>query len=240
MSHSICKSAKIAICGYWGQQTLPLASMEMPTLMADPHLIIPNLVDPTEATTTQSMSSNSASLLPHSSQPRVVSSLNSPTSIHGLSSAHTSIESISPSSTSIDSISSTHTSISHTSIHSISSAMPSAVPEPHPPVTDFYLDGNHYSIVHQRPDKHGSAESICRVTHNGYLADVSAGELPTVTEHLINLKIDRIVIGSWNSDGYSLTDNSCLILRKDNGISVGQCSDTTYLLCSDQNTSHFA
>ncbi|CAO3673845.1 unnamed protein product [Rhizopus stolonifer] len=177
-SHPVCLQAESAICGFWGQQSIPNAPEDTPST---PQPSSPAKPNPSVSKPKPSVSKPKPSVV----KPKPSTARPQPSS----------------------------------------SAKPSDGKE-----GQFEMDGKRYSILKQGQDSLLNAKSAC--SRSQYkLGAIGSINMYDITQELLQNKIKKVIVGSWNGDDYSLHGSSCLILDARLGIFPGICSDADAILC---------
>lgn len=97
----------------------------------------------------------------------------------------------------------------------------------------FNVDGRNYHVINKDGNSLAQASQSCRNSQTN-IGDVTSAGYQAVAQNLkdaITATGNKLIIGSWNGDNYSLMGNNCLILQVNNGIYPGSCVEATAVLC---------
>jgi hypothetical protein len=122
---------------------------------------------------------------------------------------------------------------------------PASLPEPvdnSPPTAEFInmqfkINGRKFHVIDKYENSLVAAGYICRQQdQRSSVATITSDSYQAVAENLKDIMVqhggsNKVIIGSWNGDNYSLAGNSCLILHVDHGIFPGTCADASAILC---------
>ncbi|CAO0789873.1 unnamed protein product [Mucor circinelloides] len=263
--HAICSKANVAICGFWGQQSIPTqpsprayttsspaTSSKFPAPRIDttstavttatrttvsPPRITSTSVSPPRTTTTTPRARRSRSIrnpLPVTTSRAPATTTitttkknpppppSSPSPAATTESATTPIQEILPE---IETIS------------NLSPFIDEKLPAQQPPTADilhqFNVDGRNYHVVIKNGNSLAQANQSCQKSQTNMGGVTSAGYQAVAQnlQHVVDTTGNKLIIGSWNGDNYSLRGNNCLILQVNNGIYPGSCAEATAVLC---------
>lgn len=107
---------------------------------------------------------------------------------------------------------------------------PSPLPSQQPAGLQFSANGKNFSVINKSENSLVAASAACQ-KNQATIATVTSDSLDGITEKLKSMSQNRIVIGTWNGDSYSLTGTSCLIMHVDYGIYPGICTEASSVLC---------
>ncbi|KAF1799506.1 hypothetical protein FB192DRAFT_1286589, partial [Mucor lusitanicus] len=198
--HQVCQKANVAICGFWGKQSIPAAPRIKPS------------TTPAPATTNKPTTSpvRNTPLPPPPPPPPAYT-------------VTTSLEEILPEIQTISDLAPI-----------IDEKLPS---EGVPPNTDvlhrFNVNGRNYHVVNKDGNSLAQANMSCRKSQTNIGGVTSAGyqQVAQNLQHVVDTTGNKLIIGSWNGDSYSLRGNNCLIMQLNNGIYPGSCAEATAVLC---------
>lgn len=94
----------------------------------------------------------------------------------------------------------------------------------------FKVNGENFHVINKFEKSLASADKTC-VQNKAEIASVTSQSLTAVSEKLKEMTQNKVIIGAWNGDGYSLSGEDCLILETSQGIYPGACSEATAILC---------
>lgn len=97
----------------------------------------------------------------------------------------------------------------------------------------FNVDGRNYHVINKNGNSYAQASQSCRKSQSNIGGVTSAGYRAVAQnlQDVITATGNKLIIGSWNGDNYSLNGNNCLILQVNNGIYPGSCAEATAVLC---------
>ncbi|KAL9554690.1 hypothetical protein PS6_003288 [Mucor atramentarius] len=272
--HAVCSKANVAICGFWGQQSIPTQPSPRPSTTSSPatssKFPVPRIDTTSAAVTTATRTSVSPPRITSTSvsPPRTTSTSVSPprtttttprtrrprstrnplpvtTSTAPATTNTTTAKNNPPLSSSSSPATTTEpatTSIQEIlpEIETISDLSPfidEKLPAQQPPTADilhqFNVDGRNYHVVIKNGDSLAQANQSCRKSQTNMGGVTSAGYQAVAQnlQHVVDTAGNKLIIGSWNGDNYSLRGNNCLILQVNNGIYPGSCAEATAVLC---------
>ncbi|KAK4511210.1 H(+)-transporting V1 sector ATPase subunit D [Mucor velutinosus] len=264
-AHQICQKANVAICGFWGKQSIPVDPRPKPSISSTPattNRSPPLRIDTTLTVMTTSVSPSSIS--PTTSDTSITTRAGSPIPTQNPPSDTTpttpapsqtitttgdtpsSSSSSSPPPPPPSSVTTTEAATPFIQeilpeIETISDLAPfidEKLPtEQQPSSTDilhrFNVEGRNYHVVNKNGNSLAQATMSCRKSQTNIGGVTSAG-YQAVTRNLqyvVDMTGNKLIIGSWNGDNYSLRGNTCLIMQLNNGIYSGDCAEATAVLC---------
>ncbi|GAN10639.1 hypothetical protein MAM1_0379c10183 [Mucor ambiguus] len=256
--HQVCQKANVAICGFWGKQAIPAAPRPKPstssaaatTSKLPPSRInttstvmttsvLPPKIPPTATTSATPITTRirrprptppvTTSPIAPAPKPTTTQTRNAPpppppSFVKPTTPATTtSIQEILPV---IETIS------------DLSPFIDEKLPiEGEPPTTDilhrFNVDGRSYHVVNKDGNSLAQANMSCRKSQTNIGGVTSAGyeAVAQNLQQVVDTTGNKLIIGSWNGDNYSLRGNNCLIMQLNNGIYPGSCAEATAVLC---------
>ncbi|KAL9540972.1 hypothetical protein MBANPS3_009381 [Mucor bainieri] len=254
--HQACQRASVAICGFWGKQSIPTAPRPKPSTTSAPattnkfppprldttttamttRVPPPPRIPPTTITTRARRPRPTRSrpppviTTPRAPAPRpttTVTTRNAPPPVTTTAATTTSIQEILPEIETISDL-----------LPFIDEKLPTeGIPPPPAVVADilhqFNVDGRKYHVVNKDGNSLAQANMSCRKSQTNIGGVTSAG-YQAVAQNLqgvVDTTGNKLIIGSWNGDNYSLRGNNCLIMQLNNGIYPGSCAEATAVLC---------
>lgn len=109
--------------------------------------------------------------------------------------------------------------------------------EGEPPASDilhrFSVDGRDYHVVNKDGNSLAQANLSCQKSQTNIGGVTSAGyqAVAQSLQQVVDATGNKLIIGSWNGDNYSLRGNNCLIMQLNNGIYPGSCAEASAVLC---------
>lgn len=94
----------------------------------------------------------------------------------------------------------------------------------------FKLNGRNFHVINKFEKSLASADKTC-FQNKAEIASVTSQSLTALTEKLKEMTQSKVIIGTWNGDGYALSGENCLILQTGQGIYPGTCSEASAILC---------
>ncbi|KAI8639742.1 hypothetical protein BD408DRAFT_420834 [Parasitella parasitica] len=249
--HQVCSKANTAICGFWGQQSIPPQPRPKPSSSS---VNIPvstkNESPPAHIVTTTSSSALARATTTRARRPRPTRNPRPTVTsrVPSTGTVSTKVESISPRlpiqppppspSITLPATSSANEILPEIeTISDLSPFIDEKLPLEEQPAEDilhqFNADGQHYHVVSKDGNSLAQAHQSCQNSQTNIGGVTSAG-YQAVAENLQNVMLttgNKLIIGSWNGDNYSLRGNNCLILQVNNGIYPGSCAEATAVLC---------